>query len=58
MVTGIATGTATDEAAAVVVEMTTGNRTDETVVTVMCVSSFCLFGPFDVVANESIIIAS
>ena len=34
-VTGIATGTAKDEAAVVMVEMTTGNRTDETVVTVM-----------------------
>jgi hypothetical protein len=40
-VTGIATGTATGEAVVVLVEMTTGSRTDETVVTVMCVPSLC-----------------
>jgi len=57
MVTGIATGTATDEAVVVLVEMTTGNQTDETVVTVMHVSSL-LISAIDEVANESVITAS
>ena len=45
MVTRIATGTTADEPVAVVVEMTTGGRKGETVVTVMCASSLYLFLP-------------
>lgn len=56
MVTGIATGTAKDEAVVVVVEMTTGSLTGEMAVTVMYVSSL-LVSASDEVANESVITA-